>query len=140
MRRSLVVLALLAACRATSADTPPAVAWGEVGCSYCHMTVMSESHPAQLVPAQGATRGFDEPGCLFHYLAGQAPAPTTRAWVRTEDTGQWLDARAATYLVPARMPPGMMYGVLAFADSSGARAWGTGRLAGFDALRVELLQ
>ena len=137
MRRSVVVLALVAACRAVPADQPATIAWGTVNCDYCHMTVGAESHAAQLGPPQGTVRVFDEPGCLLRYLAGHPPADTGRAWVRVEGSGRWLDARAAVYLVPERLPPGMMYGILAFGDSAAALAHGEGRLAGLAALLGE---
>lgn len=137
MRRSLALLALIAGCSAAPAGQPPAIAWGTVSCDYCHMSVRAGSHPAQLVPTRGAVRVFDEPGCLLRYLAGHPAGDSARVWVRTEGSGQWLEAQAAVYLVPDRMPAGMMYGVLAFGDSASAAAYGDGRLAGFATLLGE---
>lgn len=141
MRRSLVAMALLlAACALVPADRPQPIAYGEAGCDFCHMTIESDRQAAQLVPVTGTPRSFDEAGCLMHYVAmtGDTPAPAG-LWVHDETSGEWMDARAAFFVVPSRPVPGMMYGILAYRDRASAdEARGEGRVADFHSLLAEL--
>jgi hypothetical protein len=56
---------------------------------------------------------FDDIGCAVIWLAGQPPevreAPSTEIWVTDWRNGDWIDARAATYL-PGQVTP-MGYGL-----------------------------
>lgn len=124
MRPDLLVLAAAAALSACAAGDarPPAIAYGEVNCDFCHMTIEREQHAAQLVLARGGPKRFDEAGCLLHYAAMARLPADARLWVHDEASGAWTDARTAWYVVPARPAPGMMYGVLAYADRAHAEA------------------
>ena len=69
MRRNLLfALALVAAC-APGGERPAAIAYGEANCDFCHMTLERERHAAQIVPATGTVKVFDEAGCLMRYVA-----------------------------------------------------------------------
>ena len=81
MRRSAMALALLAGC-ATASGEPRPIAYGRVGCDYCHMTVENPRRSAQLVPERGAVRVFDEPGCLVRYVLRGGLQPGDRLWVQ----------------------------------------------------------
>lgn len=139
MRRSLLALALLAAC-AGGQSRPASIALGEASCDFCHMTIESERRAAQWVPPSGLARSFDEAGCLMRYVAMASPGdPEGALWVHDEASGEWMDARAALFVLPGSPVPGMMYGVLAFRDRARAdEARGEGRIVGFDALLAEL--
>ncbi len=141
MRHSLVLVAALAACTAGGHGRPVTIAVGEVPCDYCHMVITSERHAAELVPATGAARTFDEPGCLLRFVAGRPDVADERLWVRDEATGEWIDARRAFYVVPDRPPAGMMYGMLAWADAgAAAAARPDGRVSSFEGVIAELRQ
>ena len=118
MRRNLLfALALVAAC-APGGERPAAIAYGEVNCDFCHMTLERERHAAQIVPATGTVKVFDEAGCLMRYVAmaeGRI-GERDRLWVHDEASLEWIDARQAVFVVPAGPVPGMMYGVLAYRD------------------------
>ncbi len=138
MRRNLLLALGLTAC-APGAAVPPRIAVGEVACDYCHMTVESERHAAQLVPVRGRGRVFDEPGCLLRYASTMPLGAGDRLWVMEETSGAWMDARRAFYVLPGQPRPGMMYGVLAYATASAAEgARGTGRVLTFDAALAAL--
>jgi copper chaperone NosL len=141
-RRSLLLLLVAAATGCGGADqTPRAVALGEANCDFCHMTVERERTAAQLVPATGAVKVFDEAGCLLRYVAvaeGRV-RDADRLWVHDETSGEWTDARAAWYVIPAAPVPGMMYGVLAYRDRARAlEAQGEGRVVDFASYLGEL--
>ena len=138
-RNVALLVVALAACRPAPADAPPPVAWGSATCSYCHMTVNTSRHAAQLVPGRGSPRVFDEAGCLLSYLAA---ADTTslaqaRAWVYVEDADDWLAAEAAFYQVMERPSGGLMFGILAFKEHERAAGAG-GRVLTFAELLAEL--
>ena len=141
MRRNpWLALALATAC-ARAADRPAEIAYGEVNCDFCHMTLERERHAAQIAPAAGTPKVFDEAGCLMRYLAmaGGRVGPDDRLWVHDESSGAWTDARSAYFVVPPGPVPGMMYGVLAYRDRARAEeARGAGRVVDFAAYVAEL--
>ena len=85
-RRSRV--AALAAVALTSAAAcgtagPPPIAFGDVPCAHCHMTVSDSRFAAELVTTRGRTRVFDDAGCLAAFLgSGEGDARAIRSlWV-----------------------------------------------------------
>ena len=135
-RSALLALLLLTACSRWDEARP--IAYGETACAYCHMTVLSAEHAAQLVPVSGAVQDFDEAGCLLRYAAGKPLADGDRLWVHDEATGSWIDARRAFYAVPRRPRAGMMYGVTAWAERFEAARDSTARVLSYDEALAEL--
>jgi copper chaperone NosL len=134
MPRSLL-LALCLAAGCTAAPEPRPIAYGSDVCDWCRMTITRESLAAQIVPARGAVKRFDEPGCMLRHAAAAAPGAQDRLWVHDAASGRWIDARTARFVVPSRDVQGMMYGVLAYADHAHAEAArGDGSVVSLDSL------
>ena len=136
--RLLTVLLAIGACRPSAAGEPAPIAYGSTTCDYCHMTVNTSSHAAQLVPASGSPRTFDEAGCLLNYLARAGAEPLGQAWVHVEDADEWLPADSAFYLVPERSGGNLMFGMLAFRDQQHAADHAAGRVLRFSEVLAEL--
>lgn len=108
---------LLGACSGDSGSGPVAVKWDRVTCERCRMVLSDRRHAAQMrIPksdGKSEVLFFDDIGCALIWLDGQPPevreSPSTEIWVTDWRTGDWIDARAATY-VPGQVTP-MGYGL-----------------------------
>lgn len=120
--RSAVLLALLlAGCSGgTGTRSPKELALGVDACSFCHMSVDDARRAAQWIPEKGQAEVFDEPGCLAAWLRGRPDEPGY-AWVADEESGRWVVAEEAHYLVDA-VGTGMGFDAVAFADRAAAEA------------------
>ncbi|EGV19462.1 hypothetical protein ThimaDRAFT_0908 [Thiocapsa marina 5811] len=101
----VVVLALLlAACGGDPGQGPGEVKWDRDACGRCRMVLSDRLHSAQVrVPTpDGRSRvyRFDDIGCALIWLEERAERddPATEIWVNDWRTGDWIDARTATYL------------------------------------------
>ena len=135
---ALGLLLMLGCSRPTGQPVP--VAEGRVTCDFCHMTVEVERRAAEIVPAVGTPKFFDEAGCLMRCVAmARTIGPDDRLWVHDEAGGAWIDARTAVFVIGAQPPAGMMYGVLAYADRAQAEAArGEGRAVDYATYLAEL--
>lgn len=97
---------------------PPSIRYGEEACAHCRMIISDDRFAAALVTTRGDTRKFDDIGCLVDHEAGQRPPPATTYWVRDFAGGDWLDARAATYVQSAKIHSPMGYGLRALSPKS----------------------
>ena len=108
---------LLAACSGDPGAGPVEVKWDRDACERCRMLVSDRKHAAQarIVSQQGRSKSyiFDDIGCALIWLEDRPQAirdsPTTEIWVTDWRNGNWIDARAATY-VTGRLTP-MEYGL-----------------------------
>lgn len=92
------------------------VKWDRVTCERCRMVLSDRQHSAQvrLRETDGRSRvySFDDIGCAVIWLDERPEArdaPDTEIWVTDWRTGDWIDARTATY-VPGQVTP-MEYGL-----------------------------
>jgi copper chaperone NosL len=102
---SAVVLTLLvSACGGDPGQGPVEVKWDRDTCERCRMVLSDRLHSAQVrVPTpDGRSRvyRFDDIGCALIWLEERAERddPATEIWVNDWRTGDWIDARTATYL------------------------------------------
>ncbi|SDX53277.1 NosL protein [Thiocapsa roseopersicina] len=105
-RDSLVVVLalLLAGCGGDPGQGPVEVKWDRDACERCRMILSDRLHSAQVrVPTpDGRSRvyRFDDIGCALIWLEEHAERDdsATEIWVNDWRTGDWIDARTATYL------------------------------------------
>ena len=108
---------LLAACDRDPGTGPVEIKWDRVACERCRMLVSDRRYAAQVRIAEpegrSKTFAFDDIGCALVWLEGQPRAvresPSTEIWVTDWRNGDWIDARAATY-ISGRLTP-MEYGL-----------------------------
>lgn len=122
MRRSVLVLvvivvaALAAGCSGKKGG-PRAITWDREPCAHCHMLIGDPHTAAQLETASGEAPAFDDPGCLFAYVAERRPE-VVALWFHHHTEDRWLRGDAAGF-VPAHTPMG--FGLVAVdKDAPGA--------------------
>jgi copper chaperone NosL len=84
--------------------TPPDVAWDRASCAHCRMLVGEPKSSAQLVTRSGTIHVFDDPGCLFTFVAEKRPA-VHRTWLHHAHADRWLTPAEAGF-VPGATPMG----------------------------------
>ncbi len=110
-----VLFLMLAACAPEQSTGPAEVRWDRDVCARCNMAVSDRHYAAQLRGAAAGERTrlykFDDLGCAVIWLEQQdwKDDPRTEIWVTDYESGEWLDAREASY-VTERISP-MNYGL-----------------------------
>ena len=100
-----VSLAMLVACSGDTGTGPKEVKWDRDACERCRMVVSDRFHAAQVryLPPdkkRPEVAMFDDIGCATLWLADKPweNDPNTEIWVTDHRTGDWIDARQATYV------------------------------------------
>lgn len=120
---SLIVLlaVLLVSCQPRpSLDAPPEIRYGEDTCDLCHMIINEARFAAACVTRQGEARRFDDIGDLVAYHAAHAEE-VAALWVHDYDTGEWLRAEQATFVVSDAFHTPMGHGIVAVANAARAQ-------------------
>ncbi len=84
-------------------DGPQTIVWDKTPCAHCRMAVSEPSFAAQLQLTDGRVLGFDDPGCLFRYLAAN-DAPIHAVYFHHVREERWL-TRERVGFVPAGPSP-----------------------------------
>ncbi|MEA3273852.1 MAG: hypothetical protein U9Q81_00825 [Pseudomonadota bacterium] len=120
MHRSLAIVALflswgLTGCEWDPGTGPVDVKWDRKTCERCRMVLSDRKHSAEVrvKPTDGKSKVlfFDDIGCAVIWLEDKPfrEDASTEIWVTDWRNGEWIDARAATYL-PGQVTP-MEYGL-----------------------------
>ena len=120
--RLLLITLLLVGCSGEDATGPGKVRWDRESCSHCAMAIGDRHFGAQV---RGGATGqktrlykFDDIGCAVVWLDQQdwKDDPRTEIWVTDQLSGEWIDARLASY-VTGKVTP-MDYGLGAQREAS----------------------
>jgi copper chaperone NosL len=112
----------LGACSGDPGSGPLDVKWDRFGCERCRMVLSDRKHAAQVrVPQAGGgsrVHFFDDLGCAIVWLEDKPlrDDPRTEVWVTDWRSGDWIDARKASYLAGQVTP--MEFGLGAQAESA----------------------
>jgi len=118
----LLITFLLAGCAGEDATGPGDVRWDRESCTRCAMAVSDRHYSAQV---RGGAAGqktrlykFDDIGCAVVWLDQQdwKDDARTEIWVTDQLSGEWIDARLASY-VTGKVTP-MDYGLGAQREAS----------------------
>ncbi len=123
--------------RSAPLDLPPDVRYGVDPCYRCGMIVSDERFAAAYVTSAGATRRFDDLGCLTSFLVEQ-PEAVSAFWVHDEESRAWLRGPQATFVRTSSIITPMGTGIIAVASATRARALAErekGQLLDLEALR-----
>lgn len=112
----LALVLLLAGCGGDPQTGPIEPHWDRDACERCRMVLSDRAYAAQIrYQPQGRKRvqtlWFDDIGCATLWLDEQPwrDDPVVEIWVTDQDSGQWIDARTAHYVI-GRVTP-MAYGL-----------------------------
>ena len=111
----LGALVLLAACSGDPGTGPKQTKWDRDACERCRMVLSDRHFSAQVRVFPEGKRSkvffFDDIGCASLWLDEQPwkDDPKTEIWVTDYRSGQWIDARTATYVKEQITP--MEYGL-----------------------------
>lgn len=117
---ALLALSLLLSACGDPGTGPVDIKWDRVVCERCRMVLSDRHHSAQVRERTPDGRSrvypFDDLGCALIWLEERRTRddPATEIWVNDWRTGDWIDARTASY-VPNQVTP-MEYGLGAQPD------------------------
>ena len=124
--RLLLITFLLAGCSGDDVTGPGEVRWDRESCTRCAMAVSDRHFAAQV---RGGATGqktrlykFDDIGCAVVWLDGQSwkDDARTEIWVTDQLSGEWIDARLASYITGKVTPMDYGLGAQREASSPGA--------------------
>ena len=116
---------VLSACSGEPETGPVEVKWDQNNCERCRMMLSDRNFAAQIRYFPEGKRSkavkFDDIGCAVLWLKDQQwkDDPKTQIWVAEHRSGEWIDARKATYIRKNNSPMGYDLGAQAEADSDG---------------------
>ena len=106
---------LLTACTGASADRPPDIAYGQQECDECRMLIDDARFASAYVTTGGEARRFDDVGDMLIHHRRQAEEVAS-FWVHDYETGEWLRAETAFYVMAEGIHTPMGHGIVALAD------------------------
>ncbi len=121
MIAGLLLLLLLGACSGDPGTGPKDVKWDRDACERCRMVLSDRHYSAQVRVFPEGKRAkvffFDDIGCATLWLEDKPwnEDPRTEIWVTDHRSGDWIEARTATY-VKEKITP-MEYGLGAQPES-----------------------
>ncbi len=116
---------VLSACSGEPETGPVEVKWDQNNCERCRMMLSDRNFAAQIryFPEGKRSRAvkFDDIGCAVLWLKDQQwkDDPKTQIWVADFRSGEWIDARKATYIRKNNSPMGYDLGAQAEAEPDG---------------------
>ena len=116
---------VLSACSGGPDTGPVDVKWDQNNCERCRMMLSDRYFAAQIRYFPEAKRSravkFDDIGCAVLWLKDQPwkNNPETQIWVTDHSSGEWIDARKATYIRKSNSPMGYDLGAQAETDPDG---------------------
>lgn len=127
---SLAILCLFASACSDPGDAsgPPVIVYGRDLCVECGMLITEERFAAAYRVGTEARR-FDDIGNMLLYgtKTGELPGATPDAWVHDRDTGDWVAANDAWFVIADGVVTPMGYGIVAFASQDRATEYAQDR-------------
>jgi copper chaperone NosL len=113
----LAVAVLLPGCERGGQLAPPEIHYGQDVCAACNMIISEERFATAMVlePEMDryASLAFDDVGCMFEYEKKDAELPIAARYVHDHETGAWIEAALATYVLSPAVQTPMGSGVIA---------------------------
>lgn len=85
------------------------IVYGEEACDFCMMTIVDQSHAAQLVTQKGKNFKFDASECMINYLEQENNEEDMLHFLSADysDPGNMIDATEATFIISENIPSPM---------------------------------
>lgn len=110
----LLTLIAVVACN-SGAPKPDAIRPDEDSCASCRMQISERRFATEVLTAEGQYLKFDDLGCFRSYLQNKPELRAESMWVTSYETGLWMDARSAAYLLDSGERTPMGSGIVAIA-------------------------
>jgi len=108
-------------------------------CKICNMSLANEKYAGQIALKNGDYEMFDDLGCLMDYYKTMNKDDIGEAFIKDNDSDEWLDVEKSTFVYDKKVPTPMSYGVIAFKDEAAAKKSveknGSGKVMSFDELK-----
>lgn len=108
-------------------------------CKICNMSLANEKYAGQIALKNGDYEMFDDLGCLMDYYKTMNKDDIGEAFIKDNDSDEWLDVEKSTFVYDKKVPTPMSYGVIAFKDEAAAKKYveknGFGKVMSFDELK-----
>jgi len=120
-----IISLVLSACSGEPETGPVEVKWDQNNCERCRMMLSDRNFAAQIRYFPEAKRSrvvkFDDIGCAVLWIKDQPwnNDTKTQIWVADHRSGEWIDAREATYVRKNNSPMGYDLGAQAEAAPDG---------------------
>lgn len=97
--------------------------YGEDACDFCSMTIVSNTHAAQLVTEKGKNYKFDASECMIHFLESKIQEDQMLYILSANflEPGELLDAKSASFLISENIPSPMGAFLSATSDEAEAK-------------------
>jgi len=118
----VAAMLLGAAALACGSPGPSPIAFGQVACEHCHMTIADPRFAAELVTRTGKVYPFDDAGCLatFAVSGPVGPERVHSVWVTDfRHPGTFIPAQDALFLRTAQVRTPMGSNLLAVPRAAG---------------------
>lgn len=92
-------------------DGPVDLVWDKTACAHCSMHVGEPEFAAQVQTTDGLTLAFDDPGCLFQYVAEARPE-VHAIWFHHLRQDRWLPQAKVAFVAVAPTPMGFGLGAV----------------------------
>jgi len=146
-----LTLTLMYGQTSTATQSEPQIIPDNVRCGKCGMfPARYPKWQSQIIFSDGSMTAFDGCKCMFGFMsdvgkydAGHSKDDIARIWVRDFNSGDWLDAKSAHFVVGSDVMGPMGKELIPFQDQNAADAFQKehgGQLAGFDAINMETLK
>ncbi len=146
----LTVTMLLHQDAAASADGPRVIK-EDATCAKCGMyPAKYPEWQTQIIFADGTMKAFDGNKCMFGFMNHMSKFDTAHSrddikkiWVKDFNSGEWMDATAAHYVVGSKVMGPMGKELIPFKDKAAATAFqkeNGGELLGYGAISMETLK
>ncbi len=143
----IVALLSLGACiQGEAIAKPPEIHFGEDLCAACGMVISDPRFASALAwevePGRYESLAFDDVGDMVAFIKENGDKTMTHFWVGDYESGEWLDATTASYVLSPQIQSPMMHGVAAFATEDAAQAYSPtveGKVLDWNHMRAEVL-
>jgi|SRR5690625_1589971 len=108
MKKSFFILILITTLISCSKNVEP-IAYGEEACDFCRMTIVDQSHAAQLVTDKGKNFKFDATECMINFLKQENNEEEMLHILSADynDPGKMIDAKNAVFIISENIPSPM---------------------------------
>ena len=122
----VLLLSLIAGCGpSTNTEEPPEIVYGQDVCERCGMIISEEKFAAAYWTAAGEAHRFDDIGGMLAYNTTETQEVASY-WVHDFDSGEWIRAEDAHYILAADLMTPMGFGIAAFSGMEQAQAFAYG--------------